>query len=127
MLPLFRLFWSCSLTCLIFKLTVATSQSSQDSETNEEVDIIFDFIKENIKISPNAGIELPEDKLPNDFDVCYVRFSERRTFSYTYEDAEQFTLKLSYEKIVNRPTAILRTRVRATATKRVRTMNQNLS
>lgn len=93
--------------CTIF----VTGSKFQAQVDDLEVEALFNFIRDNMTVKPNFGLELLQENLPSDFDLRYARVSERRTYPFTTEDNEQFTVKLSYENTVNRSTSTSETTV----------------
>jgi hypothetical protein len=61
------------------------------------VDILYDFVRENLVINQDGTVELPQENVPKDFDLHYSRMSERKTYSVVSENEEQFDVILCYE------------------------------
>ncbi|XP_031567990.1 uncharacterized protein LOC116302761 [Actinia tenebrosa] len=96
---------------LDFRFIIDSGSKFQEQVEDKEVDALFNFIRDNMKVKPNHGLELFQENPPTDFDLCYIRVSERRTYPFTSKDDEQFTVKLSYEHIENKPTSTSKTTV----------------
>jgi hypothetical protein len=82
---------------LFLYLIIDLASVSEDNELLEEVDILYDFVRENLVINQDGTVKLPQEHVPKDFDLHYSRMSERQKYSVTSYNEEQFDVTLCYE------------------------------
>ena len=91
-------------------LQVATSyvlfflalQMSAEDELLKEAKTLYEYVRQNLKINSDGTADLNHKAAPPEFDLTYLRISERKTYSIITDDTkERFTVRLSSERARN--------------------------
>lgn len=79
--------------CILIDLT----SGPEDEELRDEVEILYEYVRENLVITQDGKVNLLQHNVPEDFDLHYSRMSERKIYTVTSEDDEKFDVIICYE------------------------------